>query len=196
MKFIKTLVLLSTLSFMGSANAMLVAMGETIDATFTGASSVLGANQTLTLATKEVSAVNGVGAHLYDFAEIFEVSVATDLNSISLGESAGSNSILTDAIIAILDSNFLVKAFETVDLSANAGDTTLAYLLEAANSPYYVAFIGTLDRSLFGTTSGTANYILEISAVPVPAAVWLFGTALLGLIGFKRKAAVSEALAA
>ena len=195
MKFIKTLVLLSTLSFMGSANAMLVTMGEAIDATFTGASSALGANETLTLATKGVSAVNVVGAHAYDFAEIFEVTVASDLNSVSLGESAGSNSILTDAVIAILDSNFLVKAFETVDLSANAGDTTLAYLLEAANSPYYVAFIGTLDRSNFGTVGGTANYILEISAVPVPAAVWLFGTAIIGLLGFRKKASMAATAA-
>jgi len=33
---------------------------------------------------------------------------------------------------------------------------------------------------------------MEVSAVPIPAAIWLFGTALIGLVGFgKRKASVS-----
>ncbi len=27
----------------------------------------------------------------------------------------------------------------------------------------------------------------ELSAVPIPAAVWLFGTALVGLVGFSRR---------
>jgi hypothetical protein len=45
-----------------------------------------------------------------------------------------------------------------------------------------------------GTSLGSdPNYTLKvISAVPVPAAVWLFGTALIGLIGFgKRKARIA-----
>ena len=41
------------------------------------------------------------------------------------------------------------------------------------------------------------NYTLKVvSAVPVPAAVWLFGTALLGLFGFKRKSQAAAAVAA
>ena len=49
-----------------------------------------------------------------------------------------------------------------------------------------------------GTIGTNPNYTLNVlSAVPVPAAVWLFGTALLGLFGFKRKSqAASKALAA
>jgi hypothetical protein len=73
-----------------------------------------------------------------------------------------------------------------------------------------VAFIGTLDRSRFNveclpdggiggictgaaTTGGTANYILEISSVPVPAAVWLFGSAMIGVLGLRRKSAAVAA---
>lgn len=34
---------------------------------------------------------------------------------------------------------------------------------------------------------GTVEYTLSASEVPVPATVWLFGSALVGLLGFKRK---------
>jgi hypothetical protein len=44
--------------------------------------------------------------------------------------------------------------------------------------------------SLAGTATGVgSDYRLEVSAVPVPAAVWLFGTALLGLFGVQRNKA-------
>ena len=36
---------------------------------------------------------------------------------------------------------------------------------------------------------GISHVSIWITAVPVPAAVWLFGTALLGLVGFKRRQA-------
>jgi len=46
-----------------------------------------------------------------------------------------------------------------------------------------------------GQASGTANsYDLRVSAVPIPAAVWLFGSALMGLVGVSRRK--STALAA
>ena len=49
-----------------------------------------------------------------------------------------------------------------------------------------------------GTTLGSdPNYTLKvISAVPVPAAVWLFGTALVGLFGFGRKSKAAKLAAA
>ena len=45
-----------------------------------------------------------------------------------------------------------------------------------------------------GNIGSTADYSLEmISAIPVPAAVWLFGTALVGLMGFRRKNSAAAA---
>ena len=46
------------------------------------------------------------------------------------------------------------------------------------------AFSGSYDGSTFGI-----DLRLELSEVPVPAAVWLFGTALLGLFGYQRRKA-------
>ncbi|MBT8347954.1 MAG: hypothetical protein KJP24_00695 [Sulfurovum sp.] len=37
------------------------------------------------------------------------------------------------------------------------------------------------------STSSLSSYSLDITAVPVPAAVWLFGSGLLGLIGIARR---------
>ena len=48
----------------------------------------------------------------------------------------------------------------------------------------------TYTISLAGTATGVgSDYRLEVSAVPVPAAAWLFGTALLGLFGVQRNKA-------
>jgi hypothetical protein len=64
--------------------------------------------------------------------------------------------------------------------------------------------------NLFATLLAGANYIVEISgsalttgqtytltvnAVPVPAAIWLFGSALMGLIGFSRRKSGSAVVA-
>ncbi len=43
------------------------------------------------------------------------------------------------------------------------------------------AFRGSANQDTFSTLT------LEVAAVPVPAAVWLFGSALVGLVGFNRK---------
>jgi len=36
-------------------------------------------------------------------------------------------------------------------------------------------------------TTGTVSYVGQVSAVPVPAAIWLFGSGLLGLVGISRR---------
>ena len=42
------------------------------------------------------------------------------------------------------------------------------------------------------TFNGPSGLAIQVSPVPAPAAIWLFGTSLIGLVGFgKRKANVS-----
>lgn len=52
-------------------------------------------------------------------------------------------------------------------------------------------FSGSSTRYILDNFSGTFGSSEEIPVIPVPAAVWLFGTALIGLVGFskRRKAA-------
>ena len=64
--------------------------------------------------------------------------------------------------------------------------------LEAVFAPAaYVFNPGTGDQSNFGKTSNTVNvwavHSGNIGAVPVPAAVWLFSSGLLGLVGIARR---------
>jgi hypothetical protein len=51
--------------------------------------------------------------------------------------------------------------------------------------------------NLGGTIGDNADYTLNVqspvSAVPVPAAVWLFGTAMMGLLGLRRKSRMAVA---
>ncbi|MCP3672132.1 MAG: VPLPA-CTERM sorting domain-containing protein [Gammaproteobacteria bacterium] len=94
------------------------------------------------------------------------------------GPAAYNGFVLTDVGNAIAD-------FTTFNytLDTNMGGLTLASLNITENG------LGINWQNL----SFDANtYVkLTMSAVPIPAAVWLFGTALIGLVGFgkRRKAA-------
>jgi hypothetical protein len=47
----------------------------------------------------------------------------------------------------------------------------------------------TLNASIFNGTAGYGTFLVRTSEVPIPAAAWLFGSALLGLGVFKRRKA-------
>ena len=59
-----------------------------------------------------------------------------------------------------------------------------SFTFDAEPGEYYVSFYG-----LAGKPPLPSNYGIEISqvVVPVPAAVWLFGSGLLGLVGIARR---------
>ncbi len=77
--------------------------------------------------------------------------------------------------------------------SASAG-TSLTRSL-AAGTSWLVKVFGTTPVPASGEFNFTYN-ATAISSVPVPAAVWLFGTAMLGLFGFKRKGKKTAGLTA
>lgn len=60
---------------------------------------------------------------------------------------------------------------------------------------FYYNFLASGDFALkiFGTANSTAqtSYDIDVSEVPVPAALFLFAPALLGFLGLRRKAAVA-----
>jgi hypothetical protein len=72
------------------------------------------------------------------------------------------------------------------------GAPLLDLFVRAIFQPFPGADILELQRAFAGESLVGDWTISEISAVPVPAAVWLFGTALIGLVGFsKRKARIA-----
>jgi hypothetical protein len=125
-----------------------------------------------------------------------EVSVFNPAVGVTTGDFVGQTSV----VIADLD----YSPFVAIDplWTTNLGEfsfaiQTLVVVSETADS---LSLTGTglltstllgLDPTLanwsFSAISGPVNFSIATSAVPVPAAVWLFGTAVLGLVGLRRK---------
>ena len=99
-----------------------------------------------------------------------------------------------------------VRAFETLFGSKSTSSGRLAYgyysdenditrLMGSRRTSSGESYIFGLNLSTVYTGAASSNVgsflVRDLSPVPVPAAVWLFGTALIGLIGFgkRRKAA-------
>jgi hypothetical protein len=79
------------------------------------------------------------------------------------------------------------------DISALDGSSVVGtFKPPEGSSLFNVVIDGTMltaDFSTGGQAMGLSNITLDFSdiIVPVPAAAWLFGSALIGLVGFKRK---------
>lgn len=67
----------------------------------------------------------------------------------------------------------------------NPGITTSVSLSFDPAFPEFVGFIN--GQGDIDTAAGTYSLVITPSAVPIPAAVWLFGSGLLGLIGVARR---------
>ena len=74
--------------------------------------------------------------------------------------------------------------------SAADRDNSLLYAVDIVDNDFYV-YDGVSWTALANTLTGgnhtTLAYVSDISAVPIPAAVWLFGSGLIGLIGVARR---------
>lgn len=82
----------------------------------------------------------------------------------------------------------LTGRFASYQTAANAGEYTLVFG-DVSNPLNLAAFDGHYRYAL--DISSTAAYSTVVSAVPVPGAVWLFGSAMAGLIGFGRRKAAA-----
>jgi hypothetical protein len=74
----------------------------------------------------------------------------------------------------------------------NYGDDLLTYALENDEGYAFATHIADFDDGYGNLTSGkfSASLSPSISPVPIPAAAWLFGSALLGFVGFARRRSV------
>lgn len=78
----------------------------------------------------------------------------------------------------------------TLDFSVNPGVLTGDYALDISQDPSQVAQTLDLDFIPIATTLVDGNVSINASAVPLPAAVWLFASAIAGLGVFRRRADV------
>ncbi len=89
--------------------------------------------------------------------------------------------------VSALDSNFSANSFNSNPLVAinpaiTAGVTDVSWYADGIGE---IKFLGV--RANDGSIDGGFELTNYVSAVPVPAAVWLFGSGLVGLIGIARR---------
>lgn len=147
------------------------------------------------------------------FSEVFDVSfldgscislfggcdsVVEDLTQISTHHGA-ANAALLVAIGAIADSPSLIRGCESstdclittpsnINLAGGgsvSGGTLWIRSGPANDLPISESFAALRETDLIGVADRT--YAVWTSAVPVPAAVWLFGAGILGLSGFAKR---------
>ena len=106
---------------------------------------------------------------------------------LGLGTAAvGDVSVDSDATLQATQPDSFVLgtlAFDTLSIGTSA--LTISYALLA----------GELDASGLSVTELQADLgagSIEVSPIPVPAAIWLFGTGLIGLIGFSKRRKVIQ----
>lgn len=73
---------------------------------------------------------------------------------------------------------------DDVTVTGMSGEGMAKLTLTGAEAGWYYAFIGGADRSQAG-----GDFTLTVSSVPVPGAVYLFGSSLFGLAALRRKKA-------
>ena len=123
------------------------------------------------------------------FTDTFNFSVATPVTG-----AATANSLpLKVKALDVLDfSTFDVKFYDGSSL------TTMTYVTDTSGSyyegsgplnpgtNYYVQVSGVTS----GTNGGLYQFSYAMSPVPLPAAAWLFGSGLLGLVGIARRRSI------
>ena len=109
----------------------------------------------------------------------FQPPMVFDLLSFGINVNAG------DVLALVLRSNGNVFAFGTSEGNAYAGGQYTQRFTPDGVFPDFVA-----PAFPNGTDLSFRTYV-DTTLIPVPAAVWLFGTALAGLLGFSRRRVVS-----
>ncbi|HEB56496.1 MAG TPA: VPLPA-CTERM sorting domain-containing protein [Gammaproteobacteria bacterium] len=190
-KIIKTgIPVVASLLFTTAANAIVVYPALDIQQ-MNGDGGVFSDSTGLTMDATAITVINSDGSVVYDF---------TDQTFYLTSDVSGSGTL------SIGDGSLLTASFsnlELVDLSlVSPGSATFnADLIYTGGSMAANLQVGRIEGAINVTTGSvglgidfTADSLTakvgEVQAVPVPAAVWLFGSGLLGLVGMaKRKKA-------
>lgn len=105
----------------------------------------------------------------------FQSPMVFDLLSLGINVSVG------DVLALVLRSNDNVFAFGTTNVDVYAGGEYTQRFTPDGVFPVFVA-----PSFPEGVDLAFRTYV-DTTVIPVPAAVWLFGTALIGLVGFGRR---------
>lgn len=149
-----------------------------------------------------ISGTNNIeGTMLADWSGTTDMSMqilwdATGLfNAIDLGLQAGDRISGTNLYRDMDGDGYAETFIADVNSATPITDSFLNYNLNQGPAPLATTegTLGLLDGPFPGVQvhldigSGNSMYVTSVSAVPVPAAVWLFGSGLIGLAGVARR---------
>jgi len=200
MKSIKSLLAAFALSTF-AAQASAVAITGTLDSeTFTPTVPGSSATWVNTPATPSVLSGTFDGTEFSFTVEEYDSAIAVDLSSAGLGinelslDRTGSKTLVSDGN----GSSFTTTASEYFGTCSAVSGALAATLCSQGFSgvdaggtvaPSYVvnSWDGATGSITLSTNNGAQTATYSMSAVPVPAAAWLFGSALVGLVGVGRR---------
>lgn len=124
-----------------------------------------------------------------------------DLNSVVGTNGTGDITTVTFGTIGIINNgSFSLAAFAPVNNVLDIGgyqlDLTSMSITDQTASLLTLSGTGFLSNgansanTIWTFSGGTSDYSMTITAVPVPAAVWLFGSGLIGLVAVARRKTV------
>jgi len=110
------------------------------------------------------------------------------------GTINGGNGILTSFGIGAgqysLNLSGVFGSYNSAVYNPGIGGANALFSLNANSSPLIAAVSSVQGNSVAGGFAATTTGTLTLTAVPVPAAVWLFGSALVGLTSIARRKAL------
>ena len=127
--------------------------------------------------------------------QFFDNDGDTGFTSVLIDQPAGSLNVSWTTCTLNFGCDSAGTLFDVYDLQfsvlagAATGLSPLTLGINAISDPWFDANGETLDNSTINYTGAT----LDVQEVPLPAAVWLFGTGLLGLAGIARRRNQAEA---
>ncbi len=157
-----------------------------------GAASCTGGNATYTLGPDPVSVLQcGIGNINGSNNDGFLNSAAGATYDLIFKNDDANKSPVKDAIVGLINGPNNLKGNWTLNTDVLGGWTDFAIGLKAG-SGYAVFSLNDVISGNWEITKGLSHanlYGVQVQAVPLPAAAWLFGSALLGLAGagYRRK---------
>jgi len=117
-----------------------------------------------------------------------DASVVFTISNAGSGASSAITAVSLELNSFINIANFAATLNGTaLTLSSGPGGTTALFQGMLADGAYTLLFSGDVT----GSGGGIINGAIAVEAVPLPAAVWLFGSALIGLFGYRQSSVAS-----
>jgi hypothetical protein len=133
---------------------------------------------------------NNAGSFLGDF---YSISLASDVSTSQTLTVAGTYFLAITEYNNLPNGDLPNGTLDPAQFSqyGNANFTVPAYSYTPSIPGAFIAPDGSQRTNAWAlnisTTTSTLQSVSEVSAVPLPATLWLFGSALLGLLGFSRQ---------